>query len=136
MRPPLFLDTSGWLAAIVVKEPSHTAARALYGDVVGSGGRLVTTNLVVAELHALLIRKQGPRMALAVLDQLARDASHEVVFADPEIQRVAVDRWLRPFRNQPFSLTDAVSFEVMRQRRLHRALSLDRHFEVAGYQIL
>ena len=136
MRQPLFLDTSGWLAAIVVQEARHAEARLLYGEIVEGGGRLLTTNLVVAELHALLTRRRGPKLALAVLDQLAQDANHEVVFVDVELQAAAVDRWLRPFRDQSFSLTDAVSFEVMRQRRVRRALAIDRHFEIAGYQIL
>jgi predicted nucleic acid-binding protein len=47
-----------------------------------------------------------------------------------------VDRWLGRFTGQRLSLADAVSFEVMKERRLRHALALDTHFELAGFELL
>ncbi len=135
MSPPLFLDTSGWFAAISRREPAHQRTRAAYARQIRSAGMLVTTSLVVAEMHVLLLRFAGPAGALEFLDRLAADPSHEIVDVDRDLRLAAIERWLRRFRDQDFSLTDAVSFEVMRQRRIRRALALDRHFAVAGYEI-
>jgi predicted nucleic acid-binding protein len=55
---------------------------------------------------------------------------------DRDLRLAAVERWLRPYDDQAFSLTDAVSFEVMRRGRIRRALALDRHFATAGFEIL
>jgi predicted nucleic acid-binding protein len=55
------------------------------------------------------------------------------VWATPDLQQAATDRWLRPYRDVGFSLTDAVSFEVMRAAGVSRAFTFDRHFEVAGF---
>jgi predicted nucleic acid-binding protein len=132
---PLFLDTSGWFAAISRKEASHARARAAYAEQVHRAGLLVTTSLVVAEMHVLLVRFRGPAVALEFLDRLSVEPSHEIVDVDRDLRHAAIERWLRRFEDQGFSLTDAVSFEVMRQRKIRRALALDQHFKVAGYEI-
>ena len=128
-----FLDTSGWFAALSPKEAHHQEARATYVSWIERGERLVTTNLVVAEMQILLSRFRGPAEGLRFLDSLYQDPTHEVVFVDRDLERAAVDRWLRRFGEQRLSLADAVSFEVMRMRRLRRALALDAHFEAAGF---
>ena len=128
-----FLDTSGWFAALSPKEAHHKEARATYVSWIERGERLVTTNLVVAEMQILLSRFRGPAEGLRFLDSLYQDPTHEVVFVDRDLERAAVDRWLRRFGEQRLSLADAVSFEVMRMRRLRRVLALDAHFEAAGF---
>jgi len=130
-----FLDTSGWFAALSPKEAKHRAALATYRRWIGDGVALVTTNLVVAEMHILLSRFRGADEGLRFLDALYQDASHEVVFVDRDLERAAVDGWLRRFGDQRLSLADAVSFEVMRARHLRRALALDEHFALAGFEL-
>ena len=44
--------------------------------------------------------------------------------------------WLERFRDQRFSLADAVSFEVMSQDGLAQAFAFDRHFRTAGFEML
>ena len=136
MNGALFLDTSGWLAVLSRREAAHERARAAYGEQVLRGGTLVTTALVLAEMQVLLLRASGPATALAFLDAVAADPTHEVVDVDRDLRLAAVERWLRRFTDQDLSLADAVSFEVMRRRRLRRALALDRHFAIAGFELV
>ena len=131
-----FLDTSGWFAALSPRESKHRMALDAYRGWIEAGDRLVTTNLVVAEMQILLSRFRGPAEGLRFLDSLYQDPAHEVVFVDRQLERDAVNRWLRRFGDQPISLADAVSFEVMQSRRMTSALALDRHFQVAGFAIL
>lgn len=131
-----FLDTSGWFAALSPREHGHSAAKAIYRRWIEGGSGLVTTNLVVAEMHILLTRARGGAFAVDFLDSLFQDPAHEVVFTDRDLERAAVDRWLRPFGDQRFSLADAVSFEVMRERKIRDALALDQHFTVAGFRTI
>jgi len=135
VRGPIFLDTAGWFAAINHKDPGHQRAADSYTQwLAHERRRLVTTNLIVAEMHVLLARRLGVAAGVAFLDGVYADPLHEVVFADRDLEREAVDRWLRPFADQTFSLTDAVSFEVMRRRRLRQAFTFDQHFRVAGFE--
>jgi len=131
-----FLDTSGWFAALSPKEAKHRAAHAAYRAWIEGGDDLVTTNLVVAEMQILLMRFRGAEEGLRFIDSLYKDPSHEVVFVDRALERTAIDHWLRRYRDHPLSLADAVSFEVMRSRRIRQALALDEHFELAGFDVL
>lgn len=130
----VFLDTSGWFAALSPKESQHAPALAAYREWIEGGIPLVTTNLVVAEMQILLTRFRGSAESVRFLDSLYQDPTHTVVFVDRTIERAAVDRWLRRSRDKQLSLADAVSFEVMRLRRLRHALALDEHFALAGFE--
>ena len=129
-----FLDTSGWFAALSPREAKHRAAHGAYREWIEQGTELVTTNLVVAEMQILVSRFRGADEGLRFLDSLYQDPTHDVVFVDRDLERAATDRWLRKYRDQLLSLADAVSFEVMRSRRIRQALALDEHFALAGFE--
>ena len=131
-----FVDTAGWFAALSSREAKHRAANATYREWIEGGVHLLTTNLVVAEMQILLTRFRGPAEGLRFLDSLYQDPTHQVVFVDRDLERNATDHWLRRYRDKQISLADAVSFEVMRTRRIRRVLTLDEHFEVAGFEIV
>jgi len=135
MSAAIFLDASGWFAALNARDQHHAAAAPAYDDLLASrGARLITTNLVVAEVHALLVRSGGADAGVRFLDRLHDDPAHEVVWVTRDLERTAVDRWLRPFRDAAFSLTDAVSFEVMRREGLRTAFTFDGAFQAAGFE--
>jgi len=87
-----------------------------------------------AEMHILVTRFRGANEGLRFLDSLYQDPTHDVVFVDRDLERSATDRWLRKCRDHPLSLADAASFEVMRSRRIRKALALDEHFGLAGFE--
>lgn len=136
MSRRVFLDSSGWLATISEREASHAEALNAYRSVLSSGRGFVTTNLVVAEMYVLLSRQRGSVAAIQFLDVLERDPAHEVRYVSRDLERQAIDRWLRPYADHRFSLTDAVSFEIMRVERIGEAFALDRHFQIAGFDVL
>jgi predicted nucleic acid-binding protein len=59
-----------------------------------------------------------------------------VLTSDEVVETKALDDWLSRFSDQDFSFTDAVSFAVMRQRRIGEALALDQHFATAGFDVV
>jgi uncharacterized protein len=132
----LFLDTAGWFAALSPRESGHAAAEQAYRDAIATGTRLLTTDLVVADMHALLLRWRDIATGTRFLDVVYRSAAHTVVHVDADLAGAALERWIRPFTDQRFSFCDAISFEVMRREGLKGALTFDRHFVVAGYQTL
>lgn len=87
-------------------------------------------------MQILLTRYRGVNEVLRFLDSLYQDPSHNVVFIDRELERAAVDHWLRRYRDHELSLADAVSFEVMRSHKIRQALALDEHFEIVGFELV
>ncbi len=136
MKQGIFLDTSGWFAALDSRSAEHANLSRRYRALIVEPQRFLTTNLVVAEMHALLSRRAGIEIGLSFLDQLYREPTHEIRFVTRPVERAAIDRWLRPYGDHQFSLTDAVSFEVMRTEGITHALTLDRHFSVAGFSLI
>jgi predicted nucleic acid-binding protein len=132
----IFVDTSGWLAAINSRDSHYHDVVQTYDDLVAKKTSFVTSNLVVAEMHALIVRERGATDGCTLLDAIYADPLYRVVSVDRDLESDATDRWLRRFKKSNFRLTDAVSFEIMRRERITEALALDHHFEVAGYRRL
>jgi len=129
----LFVDTSAWYPIAVRNHPQHAALAAALSERVRAGTRVVTTNLVIAESHALILHRVHSTAALAFA-KTVRQRPHLVVTSTPELEAAAIANWLERFEDQGFSLTDAVSFAVMSARGIEEALTLDVHFATAGFR--
>jgi predicted nucleic acid-binding protein len=128
----LFIDTSAWYPAIVRSHPDHAVIARALDDAVRAGARLVTTNLIVMETHALLVTRVGREVALTFARTIY-DPPMIVVGSTAEVEKRATSDWLGKYADQAFSFTDAVSFAVMKSRGITTALTLDRHFQTAGF---
>lgn len=131
----VFVDTAAWYPILLRRQPQHREFARELETRIRKGARVVTTNLVVAETHALLLHRAGRSEALNFV-QTVRQAPNIVVPATPELEAEAVGQWLERFADQAFSFTDAVSFAVMKARGIRDALTLDRHFATAGFNVV
>lgn len=96
---------------------------------------LLTTEAVLAEVHALVLRRIGPAAALAMVDRLVDSPRIEVVPLDAGLRDAALEV-LRSRPDRRYSLADAVSFSVMRGRGLTQAFTLDADFAAEGFEVL
>ncbi len=83
-----------------------------------------------------LPRLISPARARAIVTDLMNDPLYEWRDVSAELVTAAVSAWLERFRDQRFSLADAVSFEVMSRDGLEQAFAFDRHFRTAGFEML
>lgn len=128
----LFVDTSAWYPLADGAHSDHQALVEALRVRVRKGVTVVTSNLVVAESHGLLLRRVGREIALAFLEAVRR-SPNRIEHVTPEREDVAVDEWIRRFADQNFSLADATSFALMSELGIEEALTLDRHFATAGF---
>jgi predicted nucleic acid-binding protein len=131
-----FVDTSALLALSHSRDQNHRQAASIVRRRKARGDRYVGSVLILSEFHAHLMYLRGPEAASAALNVLLEDPEHEWVEVTPDLVREARSAWIRRFVDQPFSLTDAVSFEIMRRERVRHAFAFDRHFQVAGFELL
>ena len=130
------VDTAALLALSRRKDQHHGRAVDIAERHIGAGGQFVGTTLILAEFHAHLLYLRGAAEARVAVSALLDDRVHDWLAVSSDLQREAVVRWLARYPDQEFSLIDAVSFEVMRRRKVTHAFAFDRHFEVAGFELL
>jgi predicted nucleic acid-binding protein len=128
----MLLDTSGLLCLHNRAEPLHMDAQTLYR----AARMRVTHSYVLAEFVALAHARRLPRMAaLTFVSDLGENPDIATVWVDEALHRAAMALLMaRP--DKTYSLCDAVSFVLMRQRHVTEALTTDRHFEQEGFQRL
>jgi len=120
------------LRCLDADDARHGAAIKLYDE----APTRLTHNYVLAEFVALCQARGLPRQsALAFAAQVVRDPDVEVVWIDPALHEEAV-QLLQNQLDKSYSLCDAASFLLMRQRGIGDALSTDHHFVQAGFRRL
>lgn len=130
----VFVDSSGWLALLSRDDRNHGAADALIRRAIATRVKLLTTSLVLAEVHRLLLFRAGIRPARVAIDKITGSPSVTVEYPDADAHGDA-RTWLDKLDDQTISLADAVSFAVMDATRCRVAFSFDRDFWIAGFEL-
>lgn len=131
----VFLDTSAIFAAARPRSDRHVEASTEFQRLLRDSVRLVTTDLVVVELHALALRRSHAFAALDLADRLMHSSRIEVLSAGLDRLTAALEL-LRRRPDRTYSLADAVSFVVMRELEIERAFTLDADFSAEGFQVV
>ena len=135
MAEELFVDTGAWVALADQDDKYHKRAAKEYPDLLKRHRRLITTNLVVAEVYIILRKALGHAAAITFLESIRSSPRIEKVQSTEELEIEAEDI-LRRYSDQDFSYTDAVSFALMRQRGIDTAFAFDKHFSIAGFSMV
>ncbi len=125
----VLVDASGFAALANEDDENHRNARIVWDHLHRDQFAPFTTNFIVAETHALLLRRAGH----VVAGQWLR------LVPVPEIWSTEDDyararRIIEAHRDKSYSLTDAVSFAVMERLGTRLAFSFDAHFDQYGLQ--
>jgi predicted nucleic acid-binding protein len=130
----LFVDSGAWIALRSQRDQHHAEADRLFQDAVRRRLPLVTTSLIIAEVHRLTLFRVGVQAALHGLDRIDASPSVTVHFPDAEDHQAA-RRWLERLMPRPITYTDAVSFAVMAATGCRHVLGFDQDFAAAGYSL-
>lgn len=118
----LLLDTSGLLCYVHRSESQHQEAVRL----LDSTSRSLTHSYVLAEFVALSLIRRFPRLAtLTFISDLIKNPNIEIIWVDESLHTEAVELLIAR-QDKTYSLCDAVSFVLMRQRSINKALTTDR----------
>ena len=130
----LFVDSGAWIALFSARDRHHTEADRMFRQAVSQRIPLLTTNLIVAEVHRFLLFRAGIRPAARALDQIEASALVTIEFTTATHHRAA-RTWLARLADQRITYTDAVSFAVMETARCTITMSFDHDFSLAGFSL-
>ena len=125
----VFADAFYFVGLVNRADQHHTrivaAARQLRDEV-------LTTEWILAEFADALAESSSRRLVPQFIRALEQDPKVRIVRAGSEL----FQRGLRLYEERPdkeWSLTDCLSFVVMKDENLREALTGDQHFEQAGF---
>ncbi|MFN0072423.1 MAG: type II toxin-antitoxin system VapC family toxin [Chloroflexota bacterium] len=136
--PPLphldavLVDTSAFYAFFDSRAEHHRRIADLLVALVHDKVRLIITNHIRAETHALILNRRGHHFADLFLSHLRAWPQGSLVFATEADEDRALGI-IEQYRDKDFSLADAVSFAVMERLGLTQAVTLDRNFQQYGF---
>jgi predicted nucleic acid-binding protein len=131
----LFVDTSGWMMLADAADPSHHEAVRARDEWLLNGGTFVSTDYVLDETLTLVRFRLGLDAAERWWSQVEDSTRLSWEWVDP-VRAEKARRWFFRWRDKAFSFTDCTTFVVMKEKRLRSALTSDRHFRDAGFDVV
>lgn len=131
----VFGDTSFFFALVAKRDPAHRPAVLAYEKLLRAGSRVVTTDYVVDETLTLTKARIDAPTSLSLLDRMERSESIDLEMLTSE-RFVASKQYFRKHSDHGYSFTDCTSFVVMDDLEIGSALTTDRHFREAGFEVL
>ncbi len=132
MKNQVFADAVFIIALTNKRDQYHE--RALELSIQFEDYRLLVTDAVLLEVGNALARNHKQEAVKAIERLLASD-DVEVVHLTPQLFEQAFLLY-KTHQDKAWGLVDCISFVVMREAGVTAALTLDRHFEQAGFQAL
>jgi predicted nucleic acid-binding protein len=133
-RERVFVDSGVWIALVRSTDQHHADADHLFRQAIRNRIPLVTTNLIIAEVHRFILFHVGIRPAVLLLDRIDASSRLTTVFATAA-HHAAARLWLAKLSDQVITYTDAVSFAVMDATRCTAVMSFDHDFVSAGFRL-
>jgi predicted nucleic acid-binding protein len=129
----LFVDSGAWIALRSRRDQHHAAADRAFRVAVEQRIPLVTTNLVLAEIHRLTLFRAGREPALRALELIDKSTSVTVHVSTADDHKASCE-WIRRLP-RPVTYTDAVSFAVIVASKCTHVLGFDEDFGAAGFEL-
>ena len=129
----MILIDSGFLLALAQPTDSlHRRAAAWTYDLAEP---LLVTEYILCETVNNLSRRADRHRTATIVELVLKNPSYTFIHASPGLFAAG----LQLHRDRPdkeWSLTDCISFHLMREHGIKRALAYDIHFEQAGFEAL
>jgi uncharacterized protein len=131
---PVFADTFYFIALLNPSDAAHEPASSF-----GRGKRqrppILTTGFVLTEVADALCHQSQRELFINLLKVLRARRFFTIVPPSEGLFDAGVELYSRR-PDKDWSLTDCISFHVMRDQGISEALTADKHFEQAGFVAL
>jgi uncharacterized protein len=129
----VFIDTSFIIAMFTPEDHHHKQALQIAQNLFNYQ-KIWITDAIIYELGNAFVKTNKNIVAEFIRDCYTTEQIH-VVKTDEVLLMNALERYAN-YLDKDWSLTDCISFEVMKENDIAIAYSSDHHFEQAGFQYL
>jgi predicted nucleic acid-binding protein len=133
MKPEIFLDSAFAIALSVETDSFHEKAVQISDDL--DGLILVTTRAILLEIGNALSKRSFRKASAALLASIEMDENVVIIPLSEELYEKGLNLFVKRL-DKEWGLIDCISFVVMQERGMTKALTTDTHFQQAGFQAL
>ena len=135
-KQAVFVDTVGWIALVYQRDNPHQRTTQVYRTL----GRIprVTTDAVLIESCNSFSKTTMRPLALVMMEKIRKAEQLGVLEIIPVGEKLIEQGWelFKTRMDKEWSLTDCISFAVMKERGISKAITSDHHFEQTGFEKL
>lgn len=131
----VFVDTGFLIALEVQDDQNHRAAQLIWDQLLAEPLTLVSSTYVFDEVVTFFNARNMHSRAVEIGTSLLESPSITLVQVDEHLFTQAWTHFCR-HKDKSFSFTDCVSFILMKAQRIKKALTFDRHFSQAGFEVI
>jgi hypothetical protein len=135
MKNLYFLDTSYIIALEIKNEDFHQQVLQHWLTLAKSKPFLMTTTYIFDEVVTFFNSRNLHYKAVEIGNRLLESPDIELIEIDKELFNQGW-HYFQKYKDKSYSLTDCLSFIVMENQNIFTALTLDKHFRQAGFEVL
>ncbi len=131
----IFVDTGFIIALESVTDQNHEKALQQWNELLKDLPALVTTTYVIDEIVTFFNSRSRHAKAVEIGNRLMNSRSVNVIHVDKKLFEKGW-HYFQQHADKTYSMTDCISFIVMKDRGSESVLSFDKHFTQAGFTVL
>jgi hypothetical protein len=128
----VFLDTAYAFALINQSDKWHLESVDWQQKIIEEGAFLLTTEYILCEIADGLASIKYRKKAIQLIRILEQSEIVKIIPASTELLHRGLS-FFEKYSDKDFSLTDCISFTIMKEFRIRRALTSDHHFSQVGF---
>jgi len=131
----VFVDTSGFKAIIDKEDDFHEESILIWKQLKEKKAAVITSNYILDETFTLLRARCGLKTSFKFRQALEESAPVLNIYRVTIKDEKEAWKWFKKdWRN--LSFTDCISFAMMKRLDIKKAVSFDKHFKRAGFQLV
>jgi predicted nucleic acid-binding protein len=131
----LFWDTSGFYALLNSDDNLHQSALNELKQAKKDKTYSITTDWVVGETCTLLMARKRGHIIHKFLNIINSSSVLERVFVSKD-QILKAENMMQKYVENSYSYVDCISFTIMKQLKIRRAVTSDHHFKEQGFELV
>ena len=132
-KQSVFIDTSGFYALLTSDDVNHKKSNQWLLTFIDSNNIAFTSDYIIDETLTLLKSREKSHLCSAFLGICEQTKALQIEFTDASRFQSAKNFFIKHI-DHDYSFTDCVSFIIMKELNLSKALTADKHFLEAGFE--
>lgn len=129
----VFVDTCAFYALADKDDKNHDPASEIIERLVHERAELYTSNFVLSETYTLVRNNLGHSKIADLIEKIKQ--SVKLIRITEEMEEKATQIFLR-YSDKNFSFTDCTSFAIIKELKIEKAFTFDKHFHQYGIAIV